>query len=51
MIHSQVHYMDDIHNDIILQLTGAFLNSTDNEAVVPFLIERECDRTFCGDVD
>jgi len=32
---SLVHYMDDIHNDIILQLTGASLNPTDEEAVVP----------------
>jgi hypothetical protein len=43
--------MDDIDNDIILQLIGAFLNPTDEEAVVPFIIEQECDEPFCGDFD
>jgi len=44
--------MDDIYNDIILQLIGAFLNPTDEEAVVvPFIIEQECDQPFCDEVD
>jgi len=43
--------MDEIHSDTILQLTGAFLNPTYEEAaVVAFIIERECDRPFCCDV-
>jgi hypothetical protein len=48
---SLVRHMDDIDNDIILQLIGAFLNPTDEEAVVPFIIEQECDEPFCGDFD
>jgi len=43
--------MDNNDNNIILQLIGAFLNPTDEVAVVPFIIEQECDEPFCGDVD
>jgi len=48
---SLVRHFDDIDNDIILHLTGAFLYPRDEEAVVPFIIEQDCDQPFCGDVD
>jgi len=51
ILYKLVRHMDDIDNDIILPLIGAFLNPTDKEAVVPFIIEQECDELFCGDVD
>jgi len=37
---SLIRHMDDIHSDIILQLTGASLDPTDEEAIVPFIIEQ-----------
>jgi len=43
--------MKEIQNDIFLQLRGAFLYSTDKEAVAPFIIEQDCDQPFCGDIE
>jgi len=40
--------MDGIENEIIVQIIGAFIEFNNDEAVVPFVLEQECDEPFCN---
>jgi hypothetical protein len=48
---SLVRHMDGIQEDIILQLVGTFLDHQAEEAIVPFVLEQECDQPYCNDID
>jgi len=43
--------MDGIQEDIILQLVGTFLDHQAEEAIVPFVLDQECDLPYCSIID
>jgi hypothetical protein len=43
--------MSGIENKIILQLIEAFLEFNNEESIVCFILEQECDEPYCCDTD